>query len=88
MEIEFDPDKDKNNRNKHGMSLTEAKFIEWETLWEVEDTRYDYGETRMIGYAYIGMRLVCVVYTDREQVRRIISLRKATKREIKNYAQA
>jgi len=37
-------------------------------------------------YAYIGLRLYCVVYTDRDDQRRIISLRKANNREIKNYA--
>ena len=88
MDIEFDPKKDKININKHGFSLADAKLIEWETLWETQDTRCDYGEIRMVGYAYIGLRLICVVYTDREEIRRIISLRKAIKREIKHYAKA
>ena len=42
----------------------------------------------MIGYAYIGLRLYCVVYTDRGDERRIISLRKANSREVKRYAEA
>ena len=88
MKFEFDPSKNKSNLQKHGISLTEAEFIEWDTLWELEDTRHTYGETRMIGYAYIGMRLFCVVYTNRDDVHRIISLRKANKREVKNYAKA
>ncbi len=88
MNIEFDPNKDKININKHGFSLADAELIEWDTLLETQDTRRDYGEIRMIGYAYVGMRLVCVVYTDREEKRRIISLRKAVKREIKCYAEA
>ncbi len=49
-------------------------------------TRHDYGENRQIGYAYIGLRLYCVVYTDRDESRRIISLRKANNREINHYA--
>jgi uncharacterized DUF497 family protein len=65
--------------------LSDAANIEWETLWAKPDTRNDYGEARMIGYALIGMRLYCVVFTDRNDERRIISLRKANKREVKRY---
>ncbi len=86
MEIEFDKSKDTINIEKHGISLAEAKHLEWETLVATQDTRYDYGEIRMIGYVLLKARLYCIIYTDREQVRRIISLRKANKREVKQYA--
>lgn len=62
-----------------------AQKLEWETLWSIKDTRHDYGETRMIGYALIESRLYCVVFTDRGNERRIISLRKANQREVRNY---
>ena len=52
------------------------------------DTRHPYGENRQIGYAYIGLRLYCVIYTDRDESRRIISLRKANNRQINHYANA
>ena len=88
MEIEFDAAKDATNLAKHGVSLVEAVNIEWDSLWAVEDHRKDYGETRLIGLAYIGLRLYCVVFTDRGETRRIISLRKANSREVERYAQA
>ena len=88
MKIEFDPEKNRVNIDKHQIPLTEAHRVEWYTLWCKEDVRRDYNETRMIGYAYIGLRLHCVIYTDRGEVRRIISLRKANKRELKSYAEA
>ena len=44
------------------------------------------GEYRMIGYAPIVTRLYCVVFTDSEEERRIISLRKANNREKIRYA--
>jgi hypothetical protein len=88
MKTAFDPAKDASNITKHGMSLAEAVNIEWDTLWAFEDDRADYGEVRMIGFAYIGLRLHCVVYTDRGDTRRIISLRKANSREEKRYAAA
>jgi len=48
----------------------------------------NYQETRIIGYAYLGLRLMNVIYTDRDDTRRVISLRKANKREVKKYAKA
>lgn len=86
MEIEFDPDKDSSNASKHGVSLDAAENLEWDMLLAEEDKRENYGELRFIGYAPIGQQVFCVVFTDRGDVRRIISLRKATKREVINYA--
>ena len=61
MKIEFDPAKDTANQVKHGVSLTAAAELEWETLLAGRDVRVDYGETRMIGYVLGGLRLFCVV---------------------------
>lgn len=88
MNITFDPAKSAGNFDKHGVALSEAARIEWDTLWAFEDDRMDYGETRMIGFAYIGPRLYCVVFTDRGATRRIISLRRANSREERKYAEA
>ena len=82
MNIIFDTTKDSANILKHGVSLADAALIEWNTLRAKSDTRQDYGETHTIGYALIGIRLYCVIFTDR----RIISLRKANQREVKHYA--
>lgn len=48
--------------------------------------RHDYGEPRMVALAPIGERLYCVVYVDRGDNRRVISLRKANYREVIEYA--
>lgn len=85
MQITFDPSKDKQNQEKHGVSLSDADSLEWDTLLAMPDDRKDYGENRMIGFALSGERLFCVVYTDRGDVRRIISLRKANNREVRFY---
>ena len=86
MKITFDALKDTVNIDKHGITLAAANQLEWDTLWTMPDTRHDHGENRQIGYAYIGLRLYCVVFTDRDESRRIISLRKANNREINHYA--
>ncbi len=85
MDIDFDPAKDIINIATHGVSLLQANRLEWDALLAIEDTRRDYGELRMIGFAPIGKRVYCVVYTDRGDVRRIISLRKANNRETERY---
>jgi len=88
MDIEYDQNKDAVNLFKHGISLSEATRIDWDTLWAIEDQRHDHGEVRIIGFAYIKLRLYCIIYTDRNYIRRVISLRKANTREMKRYANA
>lgn len=86
MKIDFSTDKDQLNREKHHVSLADAASLEWDTLLSMPDTRRDYGEARYIGYVLKDTRLYCVVYTERGDVRRIISLRKANSREVLRYA--
>ena len=86
VEIEFDPKKDASNFAKHGVNLSLAQELNWDMLLAVKDFRNDYGEIRWIGYAPIRDRVYCVVFTERSRVYRIISLRKANKREVKSYA--
>jgi hypothetical protein len=89
--ITYDPAKDASNRLKHGVSLALANEFEWDTLECKSDTRRDYVEPRQIGYAIAGTRLYCVVFVDRPEdaptERRIISLRKANRREVNHYAE-
>ena len=68
------------------MSLVDAERIEWGTLSARLDRRQDYGEVRVIGFADVGLRLFCVVFTDRGDERRVIGLRKANAREVADYA--
>lgn len=84
-EVTFDPAKDVFNTAKHGVSLTVACELEWDTALVWPDDRKDYGECRMAGLALRGTRVFCVVFTDRGEERRIISLRKANAREVRRY---
>lgn len=87
MQIEFDSVKDALNVKNHGFSLVVASDLEWDLLISHSDkTLHDYYEQRMIGFAPIENDVYCVVFVERsEDVMRIISLRKATKQEVKNY---
>jgi uncharacterized protein len=51
MQIEFDPAKDASNQAKHGVSLALAAELEWDAALVWVDTRYEYGELRMIALA-------------------------------------
>ena len=86
MKITFDPNKDALNIQSHKISLHEAKNLESDWLIAEEDTRYSYGEVRVVGFAPIGSAVFCVVFTEENDVLRVISLRHATKREVKDYA--
>ena len=85
MEIEFDPAKDESNIRKHGISLARAAELDWNECWERRDDRTDYGEARYVGLAPLDNRLYVVVYTERGDVTRVISLRKANQREYDDY---
>ena len=85
MPIEFDEAKNKANIKKHGISLADAELIDWDTLHIEPDERYDYGEKRYLAYGLLNRRLHAMVFTKRAQGPRIISLRKANRRERKNY---
>ena len=88
MRIEFDPAKDEANLAKHGVSLTLAAELDWEAALVWFDARFEYDELRMIALAPKTEILYYVAFVDRGQARRIISLRRANRREVKHYVQS
>lgn len=70
------------------MSLSEAADFEWDNALISADERRNYGEACMTAIGYIGERLYVVVYVNRDDSHRIISLRKANSREVRYYAEA
>ena len=85
MHISFDPAKDTVNLAKHGVSLVAARQIDWSRVLCCPDDRRDYGELREIGFTVVDQRLYVVVFVQRGDEMRIISLRKANAREVKIY---
>jgi len=88
VQFDFDPGKDATNLSKHGLSLAAAANLSWDAALVWIDDRADYGEARMVALAPIGDMLFFVAFVDREQARRIISLRRANRREINHYVKA
>jgi uncharacterized protein len=87
MHIEFDPAKDVANQTKHGISLSVAGELDWETALVWIDDRFEYGETRMIALAPKAEILYYAAFVDRGEARRVISLRRANRREVKHYVE-
>ncbi|HJS45086.1 MAG TPA: BrnT family toxin [Rhizomicrobium sp.] len=70
------------NLAKHGVDFTAAAAFDWDSALVVEDTRFDYGERRYQALGIIGQRLYMLVFTPILDGFRVISLRKANKREV------
>jgi uncharacterized protein len=87
MQIEFDPAKDEANQAKHGFSLALAIELDWDAALVWIDDRIEYGELRMIALAPKTEILYYVAFVDRGEARRIISLRRANRREVKHYVE-
>jgi len=85
VRIEFDPDKDAINQKKHGVPLSAAESFDWEGALYYLDQRNRYGEWRVIAVGFVSGRLHYMVFTDRCGVPRIISLRKANSKEVREY---
>jgi len=88
MRFEFDAAKDKANQAKHGVSLVLAVELDWDAALVWVDGRFDYNAARMIALAPKTAILYYVAFVDRGEVRRIISLRRANRREVKHYVQS
>jgi uncharacterized protein len=88
MRIGFDETKDAVNQTKHGVSLALAGELDWEAALVWVDDRFEYAELRMIALAPKTHTLYYVAFLDRGAVRRIISLRRANRREVKHYVES
>ncbi len=87
MEFEWDPDKAARNLAKHGMSFNEAGTAFGDPLAiTYDDPDHSDEEDRFLtfGHSCEG-RLLVVSHTDRGACIRIISARKATRKERKQY---
>jgi uncharacterized protein len=83
----FDPVKDEINARKHGIALSAAVDFEWDTCVSYEDRDESYGEHRKRAIGYLKDRLHLYVYTLRGEEDHAISLRRATKQEMRYYVE-
>jgi len=65
-----------------------ASELDWEAALVWVDDRFEYGELRMIALAPKTGVLYYVAFVERGEARRIISLRRANRREVKHYVES
>ena len=85
MKFTYDSVKNDSNHRKHGLPLSDARLLDWNTAFSWIDERKNYGEERRIALALMNQRLYCVVYVESKATIRVISLRKANIREVDEY---
>ena len=81
MRVSYDPIKREKALAERGLDFEDDRAVFDGLTVEVEDTRKDYGEKRIICYGLLAGRMVVVGYTPRGTVRHIFSMRKANDRE-------
>ena len=75
------------NLKDHGLDFVDAPRVFEGVTYTFEDARFDYGEQRFETLGLLAGVPVSIVHTESEDEIRVISFRKATKREANIYVQ-
>ena len=86
MKLSYDPDKREKTLAERGLDFARATEIFASHHFTAEDIRMAYGERRFVTIGRMQHRMVVVVWTQRGEERRIISMRKANEREQERFA--
>jgi uncharacterized DUF497 family protein len=82
MEIEFDPAKRLLTLKDRALDFLDAPRLFAGRSLTIVDDRTDYGEERFLSYGFVDNVAVALVWTDRNGVMRIISMRRMHEEEI------
>jgi uncharacterized DUF497 family protein len=86
MIYEWDEAKNRSNFAKHGLDFADAEEVLTGSCVTFVDSRFDYGEKRLIALGLLAGRVVVIAHAPRgDHITRIISMRKANRREKKIY---
>jgi uncharacterized DUF497 family protein len=86
VKIEFDPAKSARNARERGLPFELTADLDSRAARVWLDQRREYGEQRYLALVPMTGRLYAVCYCLRNDARRIISFRKANRREEQLYA--
>jgi hypothetical protein len=81
MRFTWDERKRKTNLRDHGFDFRDSPAIFEGATFTFEDDRFEYSQQRFVTLGFLGGVAVSVVHIETPQVIRIISLRRATRRE-------
>jgi uncharacterized DUF497 family protein len=85
IELEWDDAKRVANLRKHGVDFADMEEFGWDTALYDSDENAEYGEDRYVALGLFRANVYVVVFTLRGNATRIISARKADKREMRRY---
>jgi len=85
VDISFDPMKRARTLAERGLDFADAGIVFAGVTATLRDTRSDYDEDRYITAGYLSGRRVVLVWTPRDDTRRIISMRFAHESEEKHW---
>ena len=86
MQVECDPRKSAANLKKHGVSFQEAETVFYDPLGLTCEDDEAQGEARFLTVGLGGMgKILTVVWTQRPENIRLISVREATRNERRAY---
>ena len=85
MTYEWDEATNRSNFAKHGVDFTDAESVFAGPGITFVDNRFDYGEERYVSLGLLAGRVVVIAHSLRGDATRIISMRKANRREQKIY---
>jgi uncharacterized protein len=81
MRFAWDEEKRIANLKDHGLDFVDAEKVFSGLTFTVEDQRFDYGERRFITLGVLDTVPVSIAHTEFEEEIRVISFRKAKRRE-------
>ncbi len=85
MPLSYDPAKNARNITDRGLSFERVNDLEWRTSVVRQDIRRDWGEMRLLVMAKLDGKLHVAVVTPRGDDLRVISFRRAHRKEEKEY---
>jgi uncharacterized DUF497 family protein len=85
MKIEYDPAKRAVTLEHRQLDFADAGRVFAGRVFTVEDVRFDYPERRFVTFGLLDARMVSIVWTEIDDGRRIISMRKANDKEQRRH---
>jgi len=85
MRFEWDEKKRIINLQRHGFDFADADEVFRSETTTIEDDRFDYDEPRYVSFGMLKDLVVAVVHTETDEIIRVISFRRATRNEEREY---
>jgi len=85
MDFEWDEAKRAANLAKHGLDFADVPLLDWTNAKVLPDQRFTYSEPRFWAFGLLNGRLHLVAFVVRAKSYRVISFRKANRKEVKRH---